>query len=116
LVERNKLPRKLSLKGRARIARLFRTGRRLTGDYFICIWEKSDRFRYGLFIPAHVGNAVARNRVKRQLREAVRLCRQRLISPVCLGLIPRKNTGKISCELVKADVDRIIDRLNSATG
>ena len=114
LVERNKLPRKLSLKGRARIANLFDSGRRLTGDSFVCVWERSDHFAYGLFVPKRYGNAVKRNLLKRLLREAVRQNRKLITSGVTVGILPKRGTQKVSYEFVNAEIKRIFERLNRA--
>ncbi|KAA0968967.1 ribonuclease P protein component [Aureimonas fodinaquatilis] len=53
-----------------------RKGRRLNGPlFFVEVLERADQVnaRYGLTVTRKVGNAVERNRIRRRLREAIRV-------------------------------------------
>ena len=102
LAARNKLPRSLSLKRRLDIDALFKKGHRFSGHFCSVIWQPASeieviesgagkpvaRFQYGIFASKKLGNAVARNRLKRLYREAIRLNRHELTVAGRLGVLP----------------------------
>lgn len=108
LAARNKLPRSLCLKRRLDIDALFKKGHRFSGHFCSVIWQPASevevaesgagkpivRFQYGVFVSKKLGNAVARNRLKRLYREAIRLNRLGLTAAGRLGVLPI-NRGKI---------------------
>ena len=53
--------------------RLFSTGRRFTRGNLIIIYRTGKKQKAGFFASKHIGGAVKRNRVKRNLREAYRM-------------------------------------------
>ena len=114
LAERNRLPRESSLKSRIEIERLFAKGRRQRGDCVACVWEKADRFKYGVFVPGKFGNAVQRNRFKRLCREAIRRNRQLLQHPVYVGLLPGGKAGEVDFKQINAEIDRIFQSINAS--
>ena len=103
----------MSLKGRLEIDRLFKNGRRLSGEYCNLVWEESDNFRYGIFIKGKAINAVGRNRVKRLYREAIRLNRKYLSRDFKLAFIPKMPVPPARFEQINAEINRIFLRLNS---
>ncbi|MCK4302027.1 MAG: ribonuclease P protein component [candidate division Zixibacteria bacterium] len=113
MVEKNRLPRESSLKSRTEIERLFAKGRRQRGDCVACVWEKANRFKYGVFVPGNFGNAVQRNRFKRFCREAIRRNRHVLQHPIHVGLLPRGNAGEVDFKQINAEIDRIFQGINA---
>lgn len=114
LAERNKLPRATSLRSRRDIERLFRDGRRHTGNSLVCVWQQSDRFQYGVFVGRALGSAVQRNRIKRRLREAIRLCRGGLKEPVRFGIVPRPASAETGFRQLHAEINQTIEHINDA--
>jgi len=112
LAERNKLPRKATLKSRKEIDRLLRSGHRQSGDYFVLVWDRSDCFRYGIFVSGRYGSAVERNRLKRLVREAVRLNQHLLTEPRVVGVLPKRGTGKLDFEQVDRDIRALFTRIS----
>lgn len=71
-----RFPRSRRLRRRAEFQEIYNEGIRLRGPLFTAFVRKTgtpDAGRVGLTTPRAIGNAVARNRAKRRLREAVRL-------------------------------------------
>ena len=68
------LPRRHRLTRKASFDAVFARGRRWTGKHVTIrtLPNERDEYRLGLSVSKAVGNAVARNRVKRRLREIVR--------------------------------------------
>jgi ribonuclease P protein component len=66
--------RALRLTQRRDFASVYRRGRQYRGDLLVLRVLKTDHSmpRFGFTASAAIGNAVARNRLKRRLREAVR--------------------------------------------
>jgi ribonuclease P protein component len=112
LLERNKLPRRASLKRKADIDGLLQAGHKVSGDYFSLVWQNSEEFSYSVLVSKKLGSAVKRNRIKRIIREAIRLNRQWLGNPVRIAVLPRLNVGELDFELVNAEISRIFTIIN----
>ncbi len=66
-------PRSSRLKKRADFMRVYTHGRQTVGKYFaLRIMHTGQEGRIGIVVSRRYGNAVARNRIKRLLREAYR--------------------------------------------
>jgi len=109
LPERNKLPRRASLKSKAEIDRLLKAGQRISGDYFSLVWEKSPDFHFGVLVSGKYGSATRRNRLKRLVREAVRTNRQTLSEPVSIAVLPRPKVGEPDFDIINAEIKRIFE-------
>lgn len=70
--------------------------------------------RLGLSVSRKVGNAVLRNRWKRIVREAFRLCRNALPNGVDLVVIPRQD-GKPELDLTMQSLTRLASRVAKKT-
>lgn len=71
--------------------------------------------RLGLTVPRAVGGAVERNRIKRRLREAFRLHRDRLGARWDLVLNPRASMLQATFAEVERALDKVIARCNSTS-
>jgi ribonuclease P protein component len=74
---RYSFPRGARIGGRLQFSRIYQHGKRISRGALtaISLPSESDRPRLGISIPRRVGSAVVRNRIKRLLREAFRVCR-----------------------------------------
>jgi ribonuclease P protein component len=112
LVGKSKLPRSASLKRRVEIDSLFGKGQRFPTDFFTLIWQPAEQFRYGIFVSKSVRTAVARNRLKRRFREAVRLSRHNLAVSGHVAVLPRVVRTEPALERLIDDFSRIFQQLS----
>lgn len=103
----------MSLKSRVEIDQLFKNGRKLSGDYFTLLWEKSESFKYGVFVAKSAGDAPTRNRIKRLSREAIRLNRKHLTFSVIIALLPHKQAEVPDFEDIDAEIGRLFDLIKA---
>jgi ribonuclease P protein component len=106
-----------TLRSAAEFARVMRKGKTVTTpDVVIHTFERGDRApgRYGLVVGKKERGAVARNRAKRQLREAVR--RAGGISEGCDSVIVLRRGRKVDVEKISRDIWEIMEEGRSKTG
>ena len=95
-----------------------RKGRRLNGPYFFV--ETRDRGdgaapRFGLTVTRKVGNAVERNRIKRRLREAIRLkAAADMADGIDYVIVARREVLDLSFTALSDELSRRIARLVEA--
>lgn len=68
--------RKLRLRNRADFNRIYRYGKSFANRQLVVYWSNkydTERFRLGVSASKKIGNAVVRNRMRRMLKEIVRL-------------------------------------------
>jgi ribonuclease P protein component len=80
------------------------------------VWERSDSFGYAILISGKIKGAVVRNRLKRLYREAIRLNRQTLQSPINLAVIVRQPTKEPKFEDINREISEFIDSINGSKG
>lgn len=86
------LPRTDRVRRRSAFRRIQSEGRRVHTQHFILIQRASEagRRRLGITVTKKIGNAVARNRVKRVVREAFRLHRDLFTPSVDIVFIAKR--------------------------
>jgi len=105
-----------ALKASAEFQRLSRLGKKWTFPAFIMLALQRDEpnspFRLGLTVSRKLGNAVARNRAKRRLREMVRLCMApEKLAGFDIVLIGRKTAAERNFTLMKLDFMQGLEKL-----
>ena len=89
--------------------RVYKSGRRqFTGNMTVFFLRRSDAAgqRVGLTVGKVLGGAVDRNRIKRRMREAVRLSTSMGKDPVDVVFHPRKSVLDMPFAQLRAEVDR----------
>ncbi len=69
--------------------------------------------RLGLTVPRAVGKAVARNRIKRRLREVFRLHRVKIAPQWDIVLNPRRAALEAEVAQIERELGRVIEKCNS---
>ena len=109
---REKFPKSARLRKRPEFLKLSRTGRKIHSAHFVTVSGKNDRgeTRLGITVSGKVGNAVARNRIKRSLREFFRR-RHELGTGLDFLVIARGSASKISSREIAEEMNQsLIDR------
>jgi len=70
------MQRKLRLRSRSDFTRVYKTGSSFANSQFVVYWLKrpeTERFRAGVSVSRKLGGAVVRNRIRRVVKELIRL-------------------------------------------
>jgi ribonuclease P protein component len=110
---REKFPKSARLRKRTEFLKLSRTGRKIHSAHFVILGGNNDRSetRLGITVSGKVGNAVARNRIKRSLREFFRRHRHELGKGLDFLVIARKSAAQISSRKIAEEMsESLIER------
>ena len=104
-----KFPRSLRLLRHADFERVYQQGRRHFSAHMTVFYLSRDQgegLRIGFTVGRVLGGAVERNRIKRRLREAVRLQRPAGIGSVDVVINPKKSVMKVGFADLMGEVAR----------
>lgn len=117
-------PSEFRLRRHADYQRVYKAGRKQFGRqmaYFFAPRDAeaaarcdTDGPRVGLTVPKALGKAVARNRIKRRLREAVRAALPALSAPVDVVLHPKRSVLEAEFALIQREVEAIFRKINES--
>ncbi|MNJ46610.1 Ribonuclease P protein component [compost metagenome] len=85
--------KKLRLRNRADFSRVYRFGKSFANRQLVVYWSNKpdiERFRLGVSASKKIGNAVVRNRMRRMIKEIVRLHEAKIRDHVDIIFIVRK--------------------------
>src|SRR5215469_3116056 len=102
-------PRSMRLLRHADFERVYEKGRRLFSNHITVFYlrrESGNGARIGYTVSRALGGAVDRNRMKRRLREAVRMARIPAEVPVDIVINPKKSLLKTDFEALLQEVGR----------
>jgi len=103
-------PKSARLLKRADFLRVYENGRRHFGSHmtFFYLDRKAEsplqRSRVGLTVSRALGNSVARNRIRRRVREAVRMNLASLSRAVDVVINPKRSAAKVALPVLLAEV------------
>ena len=107
-----KYPRTIRLLRHADFERVYKQGRRHFSANMTVFYrsrESGDGLRIGYTVGRVLGGAVVRNRMKRLLREAVRLRRPEALPPVDVVINPKKSLLTAEFLQLQAEVSRAFE-------
>lgn len=104
-----KFPRSMRLLRHADFERVYQQGRRHFSAHMTVFYlgrERGEGLRIGFTVGRVLGSAVERNRIKRRLREGVRMQRPVGIGPVDVVINPKKSVLKVDFADLMGEVTR----------
>lgn len=100
--------------------RALKQGRRLRSPHLtVVVFQRQyGKVRLGLTVSKKIGNAVVRNRLKRRLREIVRVRRSSLVRPWDVLVLAQEGSGALNLAALALELEpvfRELDRLEQAS-
>lgn len=108
-----RLPRGARLRDARDFTRVNRTGQRRASTHFVIVVAPArddEAAKVGLAVGRRVGNAVARNRVKRRVREWFRRSRAQLPVASDWVVIARQGAAELDAAAVASELGRLAAR------
>lgn len=111
-------PRAARLLKHSDFERVYKQGRRHFSSHMTVFYLRQavSEARVGFTVGRVLGGSVARNRIRRRLREAVRMERPRLKAPVDVVINPKKSVLKAPFPALLEEVARAFDVISSKVG
>lgn len=106
-------PKTARILKRSEFLRLTRSGKRFGDRHFTLLYAPSlsQRLRLGVTVSKKVGNAVVRNRVKRQCKEFFRQNKHRISGRWDINLIARREAAGCSPQAMRESLAHLLGRL-----
>jgi ribonuclease P protein component len=110
------LPRECRLVHRVEYDAVYREGRKRAGREFTIFLRRNglDRSRFGWSIKKALGGAARRNRIRRRLREVVRLHRREIAPGWDVVIHPRSSASRTEFSTLTAELLKLLPALDSA--
>ena len=108
------LPKDARLRKRAEFLKLSRHGRKIRTSYFIAAVSKGTEKnnRIGITVSKKVGNAVARNRIKRLVREYFRRRKDFVSGTNDISIIARKGLTTLSNKQINEKLNKLFKKIS----
>jgi ribonuclease P protein component len=107
------LPKEVRLRKRAEFLTLSKQGKTVYSQYFLAIvCDRSNQHnRIGITVSKKVGNAVARNRIKRLIREYFRHKKHSIPGARDINIIARKGLTTLSNRQIIEKLDKLFTKI-----
>ena len=115
---RYSFPKRVRLLRSTDFRKVYDQGSRFSGPFFAAFCLRGapeDGPRIGFTVPRAVGKAVVRNRIKRRMREAVRLRLNRLNTSWSIVINPRAKSLEAAAAELEREVERLFERCNGSS-
>ena len=103
-------PRDARLVRKAEFDAVYRAGKRRSSSHFTVFLKTNDlpQSRFGFSIKRALGGAVVRNRIRRRIREIVRLHREEISAGWDIVIHPKSSVAKAPFTALTADLVRLL--------
>ncbi|HEV2299251.1 MAG TPA: ribonuclease P protein component [Candidatus Acidoferrales bacterium] len=110
--DKRNLPHEWRLARRAEFEAVYRGGRRRSSATFVIFLRAngSEKTRFGMSVKKALGNAVARNRVRRRVREILRLHREEILPGWDVVIHPNRTAGTMKFAKLEAELLALLPR------
>jgi len=106
-----------SIKNKQGFDRVFDKGKRYHGELLTAVLAKaSGPTKLGIIVSHKYGGAVARNRIKRKIREAFRTIAEKLPGGMDLVVMPREKAKKAKTQGMLTELSSIIHKAGFGVG
>ena len=105
-----KYPRSARIVRKADFDAVYRNGKRRSSSHFTVFLKANDlpQSRFGFSIKRALGGAVVRNRIRRRVREAIRLHSEEISVGWDFVIHPKANVEKAAFAALKSDLVRLL--------
>nr|AYQ74571.1 ribonuclease P protein component [Cohnella candidum] len=113
------MQRKLRLRKREDFGRVYRQGRSFANSQFVVYWRKQTNpgcFRLGVSASSKLGGAVVRNKLRRRVKEIIRLNAAKLQDEYDLILIVRKPALAMNYQQMEGSVLHVLRKAGLLKG
>jgi ribonuclease P protein component len=109
---KGRLPREWRLVRRAEYDAVYREGRRRAGATFVIFARRNSlpRGRFGMSVKKALGNAVMRNRIRRRVREILRLHGQEFVPGWDIVIHPSRAAATLKFAQLEAELLSLLSR------
>ena len=108
-----RLPKKEVLRGRKKISDLFRHGNKTTSGALCAYWNRCPTRKVAFHVSTKVGNSVARNKLKRRLREIYRNNKSLFPGDICIIFSAPEPVVESSYHSLELTIKDIATRISS---
>jgi len=117
--QRQRFPRRVRLLRHSDFERVYKLGRRHFAAHMTVFYlqrTEGDGARIGFTVGRVLGGAVDRNRIKRRLREAVRLSGPQSLPPFDVVVNPKKSALRAEFSELSSEISRAFEVMRRASG
>lgn len=109
------MKQEIRIKNKKEFDNIIKKGKSIKNKYFILYYveKKEEESRYGIAVGKKIGNAVTRNKIKRQMREIIKLSKKEFQKDKDYIIIIRKESLKLNFLEMQKNLIFLIKKVNN---